>query len=84
MMSRDNIDRVNVLFQKLCERFDQLKNTYFQCLELCSVPDVANNLELTYEHCLQNCVEFRERLSQWTATDEETPEEDDACPWQAG
>ncbi|KAH3721694.1 hypothetical protein DPMN_064642 [Dreissena polymorpha] len=79
MISRDNIDHVKVLFQKLCERFEQFKNAHLQCLDLCSVPDVAENLELTYEYCLQNFVEFRERFSQWTATDEKTPEEDDAC-----
>ncbi|KAH3749358.1 hypothetical protein DPMN_183855 [Dreissena polymorpha] len=79
MMSRDNIDHVKVLFQKLCERFEQFKNAHLQCLDLCTVPDVAENLELTYEYCLQNFVEFRERFSQWTATGEKTPEEDDAC-----
>ncbi|KAH3715405.1 serine/arginine repetitive matrix protein 2-like [Dreissena polymorpha] len=79
MMSRDNIYQVKVLFQKLYERFEQFKNAHLQCLDLCSVPDVAENLELTYEYCLQNFVEFRERFSQWTAIDKKTPEEDDAC-----
>ncbi|KAH3808783.1 hypothetical protein DPMN_137142 [Dreissena polymorpha] len=59
MMSRDNIDHVKVLYQKLCERLEQFKNALLQCLELCSVPDFAENLELTYGNCLQNFVEFR-------------------------
>ncbi|KAH3792398.1 hypothetical protein DPMN_145894 [Dreissena polymorpha] len=79
ILSRDNIDHVKVLLQKLCERFEQFKNAHVRCLELCSVPDVAANFELTYKNCIQNFVKFRERFSQWTATDEKTPEEDDAC-----
>ncbi|KAH3721103.1 hypothetical protein DPMN_064019 [Dreissena polymorpha] len=47
-MMCENIDHVKVLYQKLCERFEQFKNAHLQCLEMCSVPDVAENLEPMY------------------------------------
>ena len=49
MTSYDNIENVKQLYGKLCDRFEQFKSIHLQCLDLCTEPDAANDLEQSYE-----------------------------------
>ncbi|CAG2211236.1 unnamed protein product [Mytilus edulis] len=81
LISYENVEHVKQLYSKLCERFEQFKLPHLQCLDLCTQSEVIANLEVNYERCHENFVEFRDRFSQYIASEksheEETPEESD-------
>ncbi|CAC5389636.1 unnamed protein product [Mytilus coruscus] len=79
LISYENVEHVKQLYSKLCERFEQFKLAHLQCLDLCTQSEVIANLEVNYERCHENFVEFRDRFSQYIASkkshEEEIPEE---------
>ncbi|CAC5361141.1 unnamed protein product [Mytilus coruscus] len=83
LISYENVEHVKQLhvYSKLCERFEQFKLAHLQCLDLCTQSEVIANLEVNYERCHENFVEFRDRFSQYIASEkshvEEIPEESD-------
>lgn len=80
MSSYDNIEKVKLLYGKLCDRFEQFRSVQLQCLDLCTESEAANNLEQNFESCQKNFVEFQDRYSQWISERERpTPEDNDVC-----
>ncbi|CAG2256055.1 unnamed protein product [Mytilus edulis] len=81
LISYENVEHAKQLYSKLCERFEQFKLAHLQCLDLCTQSEVIANLEVNYERCHENFVEFRDRFSQYIASEksheEEIPEESD-------
>ncbi|CAG2197877.1 TREH [Mytilus edulis] len=81
LISYENVEHAKQLYSKLCERFEQFKLAHLQCLDLCTQSEVIENLEVNYERCHENFVEFRDRFSQYIASEksheEEIPEESD-------
>ena len=78
MTSYDNIENVKQLYGKLCDRFEQFKSIHSQCLDLCTEPDAANDLEQSYERHQTNFVEFQDRYYQWmSGRNRPIPEDDD-------
>ncbi|CAC5402358.1 unnamed protein product [Mytilus coruscus] len=63
LISYENVEHVKQLYSKLCENFEQFKLAHLQCLDLCTQSEVIANLEVNYERCHENFVEFRDRFS---------------------
>ena len=78
MVSYDIIENVKRVYGKLCDRFDQFKCAHLQCLDLCTEPEIQNELQQSFEKRHRNFVEFQERHSQWmTGRNRPTPEDDE-------
>ncbi|CAG2248269.1 unnamed protein product [Mytilus edulis] len=69
LISYENVEHAKQLYSKLCERFEQFKLAHLQCLDLCTQSEVIENLEVNYERCHENFVEFRDRFSQYIASE---------------
>lgn len=67
MLSYENSENVTTLFEKLCDRYEQFKSVHLECLDVCTDSSVIEQLEVSFESCLKNFEEFRERISQWMA-----------------
>ena len=76
MVSYDNMEFVNKLYGKLCERFQQFNDVHAQCVDLCTQPEVVETLELNYISCKENFDEFRERYSGWIKGPDENLHDD--------
>ncbi|CAC5413505.1 unnamed protein product [Mytilus coruscus] len=65
MISRYNTETVKNLYVKLCDRFEQSKTAYINCLDLCPDLHVIETLEMNFDSFQKNLKEFRERFTEW-------------------
>ena len=65
MVSRENTEIVNNLYVKLCDRFEHFKTAHMECLDICADLDIVETLEMNFDSCKKNLMEFRERFSEW-------------------
>ena len=65
MVSQKNIEIVKNLYVKLCDRFKHFKTALMECLDICADLDIVETLEMNFDSCKKNLMEFRERFSEW-------------------
>ena len=81
IISCNNIENVKQLYRKLCDRFEQFKSAHLYCLNLCTKPDAANEMEQRFDRCATNFAEIQDRYAQWiSGRNRPMPEENDGCP----
>ena len=54
------------------------KSAYLYCLDLCTNPDAANEIEQSFPRCATNLAEFLDRYTQWISG-ENRPIPEDTC-----
>lgn len=75
MSSRENAEIVKNLYNKLCDRFEQYKNSHLECLDVCTDEQVMETLEMNFDSSKKNYVEFRERYAEWIKSDKPVDED---------
>ena len=78
MMSRENHEKVNEVYHKLCDRYELFKAGHLQCVDLCNDAEKLKSMESSFTSQVQNFSEFNERYSEWKKSSiiPEVPEED--------
>ena len=65
MVSRENTDIGKNLYVKLCDRFEHFKTAHMECLDICADLEIVETLDMNFDNCKKNLMEFRERFSEW-------------------
>ena len=65
MVSRENTEIVKNLYVTLYDRFEHFKTAHMECLDICADLDIVETLEMNFDSCKKNLMEFRERFSEW-------------------
>lgn len=60
MISYDNEKRVKLLYEKLCEKFEQFKASHSLCMDTCTQPEIRERLETSFDSCEKNLSESQE------------------------
>ncbi|CAC5384825.1 unnamed protein product [Mytilus coruscus] len=65
MISRDNVEAVKTLNNKLCDRYEQFKAIHSEFLDFCSSSDIIETLEMNFDSSQKNLLNSTSSSSQY-------------------